>query len=48
MKKAEETSSSSLKADAWHYRSDAITSVVVFVGISIALFMGKGYELADD
>lgn len=48
MKKAEETNSSSLKADAWHHRSDAITSVSAFVGISIALFMGKGYEAADD
>ena len=48
MKKAEETNSSSLKADAWHHRSDAITSVAAFVGISIALFMGKGYESADD
>ncbi|GAB3846057.1 cation diffusion facilitator family transporter [Hymenobacter terrigena] len=48
MKKAEETNSSSLKADAWHHRSDAITSVAAFVGISIALFLGKGYESADD
>jgi cation diffusion facilitator family transporter len=48
MKKANETNSSSLKADAWHHRSDAITSVAAFVGISIALFLGKGYESADD
>ncbi|MBO2007528.1 cation diffusion facilitator family transporter [Hymenobacter negativus] len=48
MKKAEETNSSSLKADAWHHRSDAITSVAAFIGISIALFLGKGYEAADD
>ncbi|MCI1187351.1 cation diffusion facilitator family transporter [Hymenobacter sp. DH14] len=48
MKRAEETNSSSLKADAWHHRSDAITSVAAFIGISIALFMGKGYESADD
>lgn len=40
--------SSSLKADAWHHRSDAITSVTAFIGISIALFFGKGYETADD
>ncbi|NJX17218.1 cation diffusion facilitator family transporter, partial [Tamlana crocina] len=40
--------SSSLKADAWHHRSDAITSLMAFIGISIALFMGKGYETADD
>jgi cation diffusion facilitator family transporter len=48
MKKAMETNSSSLKADAWHHRSDAITSVAAFLGISIALFFGKGYESADD
>jgi cation diffusion facilitator family transporter len=48
MKKAKETNSSSLKADAWHHRSDAITSIAAFVGISIALYFGKGYEAADD
>jgi cation diffusion facilitator family transporter len=48
MKKAKETGSSSLKADAWHHRSDAITSVAAFIGISIALVLGKGYETADD
>ncbi len=47
-KKGEETNSSSLKADAWHHRSDAITSVTAFMGISIALIFGKGYETADD
>jgi cation diffusion facilitator family transporter len=46
--KSKETNSSSLKADAWHHRSDAITSVAAFIGISIALIMGKGYESADD
>ena len=48
MKKSKQTNSSSLKADAWHHRSDAITSVMAFIGISIALFFGKGYETADD
>jgi len=48
MKRSKETNSSSLKADAWHHRSDAITSVAAFIGISIALFLGKGYEAADD
>lgn len=48
MKRSIETNSSSLKADAWHHRSDAITSVAAFIGISIALFLGKGYESADD
>jgi cation diffusion facilitator family transporter len=48
MNKAQLTNSSSLKADAWHHRSDAITSIAAFIGISIALFFGKGYETADD
>jgi cation diffusion facilitator family transporter len=48
IKKSKETHSSSLKADAWHHRSDAITSVMAFIGISIALIFGKGFETADD
>lgn len=48
MRKAKQTNSSSLKADAWHHRSDAVTSVAAFIGISIALIFGKGYESADD
>ncbi|HKO77954.1 MAG TPA: cation diffusion facilitator family transporter [Flavobacterium sp.] len=48
MKRSKETNSSSLKADAWHHRSDALTSVAAFIGISTALFLGKGYEAADD
>ena len=48
LKKSIITNSSALKADAWHHRSDAITSIAAFIGISIALFFGKGYESADD
>lgn len=48
LSKSKETNSASLKADAWHHRSDAITSVTAFIGISIALIFGKGYETADD
>jgi cation diffusion facilitator family transporter len=48
MKKAKESNSTSLKADAWHHRSDAITSVTALIGISIALYFGQGYEAADD
>ena len=48
IKKSKQTNSSSLKADAWHHRSDAITSVMAFIGISIAIIFGKGYETADD
>nr|WP_293302970.1 cation diffusion facilitator family transporter [Allomuricauda sp.] len=48
IKKSKETHSSSLRADAWHHRSDAITSIMAFIGITIALVFGKGYETADD
>lgn len=48
MKRSKQTKSSSLKAEAWHHRSDVITSLTAFVGISIALLLGKGYENADD
>lgn len=47
-KKGMETNSSSLLADAWHHRSDAITSVAAFIGIGIAVIFGKGFETADD
>jgi cation diffusion facilitator family transporter len=40
--------STSVKVDAWHHRSDALTSVAAFLGISIALIAGPGYESADD
>jgi cation diffusion facilitator family transporter len=44
----EEVSSVAVKADAWHHRSDAITSLAAFIGISIALIGGPGWEAADD
>ena len=47
-KKGIETNSSSLKADAWHHRSDAISSIIAFVGISLTFLFGKGFEKADD
>lgn len=47
-RKGVETKSTSLKADAWHHRSDAITSLMAFIGISIAIYFGEGYEAADD
>lgn len=48
LQRSKQINSSSLKADAWHHRSDAITSIAAFIGISIALLFGKGYESADD
>ncbi|HNB11559.1 MAG TPA: cation diffusion facilitator family transporter [Bacteroidia bacterium] len=47
-KRNEKINSSALKADAWHHRSDAITSLAAFIGIAIAIYLGDGYEAADD
>lgn len=44
----EDVASTAVKTDAWHHRSDAITSAAAFLGIAVALVGGKGYEAADD
>ncbi|MDP4115860.1 MAG: cation diffusion facilitator family transporter [Bacteroidota bacterium] len=44
----EEVKSSAMKTDAWHHRSDAITSGVAFIGICIALIGGHSFASADD
>ncbi len=44
----EATGSVAVAADAWHHRSDAITSGAAFIGISIAIIGGPGWEPADD
>lgn len=38
MRTAQEFDSAAARADAWHHRSDAITSVAAFVGVSIAVW----------
>ena len=40
--------SSAMETDAWHHRADAITSGAAFIGVSIALVGGAGYETADN
>lgn len=40
--------STAVQTDAWHHRSDALTSVAAFIGIVIALLGGEGWESADD
>jgi len=44
---AKKIKSSAVHADALHHRTDAISSGAAFVGISIAIIMGPGYESAD-
>jgi cation diffusion facilitator family transporter len=48
LKAGQTMESSAITADAWHHRSDAITSAAAFVGISIAIVKGPGWEAADD
>lgn len=48
LKVGKEINSQAVKSDAYHHRSDAITSIAAFLGISIALILGKGHESADD
>ena len=37
-----------LRGDAWHQRSDAITSAVAMVGIAVAVVGGEKYQIADE
>jgi cation diffusion facilitator family transporter len=48
IKEATSVDSSAVRSDAWHHRSDAITSSAAAIGISVALLGGRGYESADD
>jgi len=48
IKTGNEINSGAVKADAFHHRSDAITSGAAFIGITIGLWGGPGYEVADD
>ena len=40
--------STAVQTDAWHHRSDALTSAAAFIGISVALIGGEGWQSADD
>ncbi|MBM3837972.1 MAG: cation transporter [Verrucomicrobia bacterium] len=48
LREARTVGSTAVHTDAWHHRSDAITSIAAAIGISIALIGGPGYESADD
>jgi len=39
--------STAVQTDAWHHRTDAITSIAAFVGISVALVGGPRWQSAD-
>jgi cation diffusion facilitator family transporter len=40
--------STAVQTDAWHHRSDALTSAAAFIGISVALLGGQKWQSADD
>ena len=40
--------STAVQTDAWHHRSDAVTSAAAFIGISVALIGGERWQSADD
>ena len=44
----DEIESLAVKADAWHHRSDALTSGAALIGISVALIGGPEWAEADD
>jgi cation diffusion facilitator family transporter len=48
LQESDSAESSTMHADAWHHRSDAITSFAAAVGIGVALLGGPGFETADD
>jgi cation diffusion facilitator family transporter len=47
-KEGDKVDSTAMKTDAWHHRSDALTSLAAGIGITISLIAGPGYESADD
>ena len=48
LRKSKELGSLALKADAWHSRSDSLTSLAAFIGIGVSLIGGEKYVSADD
>lgn len=44
---ADEFNSDAARADAWHHRSDAITSAMAFVGVSIAVWGSQWFQIPE-
>ena len=47
-RRGREVASSAVQSDAWHHRSDAITSLAAAIGITICLAGGQSWVSADD
>jgi cation diffusion facilitator family transporter len=48
MRMGRDVESTAVQTDAWHHRTDAMTSIAAFVGISIALIGGEAWRSADN
>ena len=46
-REASRVESTAVQTDAWHHRSDAITSLAAAIGISVALLGGPNFRMAD-
>lgn len=44
---AKRLNSSALKANAWHHRSDAISSIATLVGVSMSICLGEHWRIMD-
>ncbi len=47
-RRGKEVASTAIESDAWHHRSDALTSLAALVGISLSLVGGPAWVAADD
>jgi len=47
VRESAEAGSSAIETDAWHHRSDALTSIAAFIGIGIAIIGGPAWADAD-
>ena len=45
--KARQLNSPAVKANAWHHRSDALSSIGTFIGIGGAIFLGQRWTVLD-
>ena len=48
MRFGRDVESTAIQTDAWHHRTDAMTSIAAFIGISVALIGGERFQTADD
>lgn len=47
IRKARHLGSPSVEANAWHHRSDALSSIGVLLGVGLAYFLGEKWRIAD-